>query len=150
MKIILITVLMFFGSENINAQKPKAMNTTEQNKQEITRVLEELYLQGIYKGDTVLLHEAFHPDALLFGDINGTPYAKTARAYIEGVGSRVSPEKSGGPFEPKILSIDVINSIAVAKLNLKMYTFNYYNFITLHQIAGKWVIINKTLTDVQQ
>jgi hypothetical protein len=30
-----------------------------------------------------------------------------------------------------------------------MYTFNYYNFLTLHEIDGKWLIVSKTLTNVK-
>ncbi|SDR03415.1 Putative lumazine-binding [Chryseobacterium soldanellicola] len=118
-------------------------------EKEIRNSIEHYYLKGIYEGNTSLLKEIFHKDALLFGDIKGVPYYKTATQYIEGVGSRVSPQKSGKDFKPTIISIDVINTIATAKLNVKMYDFNYYNFITFHKIDGKWLIVNKTLTDVE-
>ncbi|UMQ42912.1 MULTISPECIES: nuclear transport factor 2 family protein [unclassified Chryseobacterium] len=125
------------------------MKTYKTEEANIKNAIEQLYLKGIYEGNTELLKEIFHKDALLFGDIKGVPYYKTAIQYIEGVGSRVSPEKSGKDFKPTIISIDVINTIATAKLNVKMYDFNYYNFITFHKIDGKWLIVNKTLTDVE-
>ncbi|WP_228424251.1 nuclear transport factor 2 family protein [Chryseobacterium geocarposphaerae] len=125
------------------------MKTYKTEEATIKNAIEQLYLKGIYEGNTELLKEIFHKDALLFGDIKGVPYYKTAIQYIEGVGSRVSPEKSGKDFKPTIISIDVINTIATAKLNVKMYDFNYYNFITFHKIDGKWLIVNKTLTDVE-
>ncbi len=121
----------------------------EKGKTEIKNVLENYYFKGIYEGNTELLKKVFYKDALLFGDIQGVPYFKTAQQYIEGVGSRVSPAKSGKDFNAEILSIDVINSIATAKLNVKMYDFNYYNFITFNKINGQWLIVNKTLTDVE-
>jgi len=134
---------------NSYAQKINVMKTYKTEETTIKNAIEQLYLKGIYEGNTELLKEIFHKDALLFGDIKGVPYYKTAIQYIEGVGSRVSPEKSGKDFKPTIISIDVINTIATAKLNVKMYDFNYYNFITFHKIDGKWLIVNKTLTDVE-
>lgn len=123
----------------------KVMATS--NKDAVTAVINQ-YFKGIETGDTILLGQTFHPDALLFGDINGTPYFKTRNAYLSGVANRVSPDKSGQPFEAEILSVDVINSIATAKLHVKMYTFNYYNFLTLHETNGHWQIVNKTLTNL--
>ncbi|MDQ1803574.1 nuclear transport factor 2 family protein [Chryseobacterium sp. PTM-20240506] len=122
-------------------------NSTEETA--IRTALEQYYFKGIFEGNTTLLKEVFFKDALLFGDIKGVAYYKTAEQYIEGVGNRVSPEKVGAPFHPEIISIDVINSIASVKLNVKMYDYNYYNFITFHKINGKWLIVNKTLTDVE-
>ena len=140
---------LFMVPMNSHAQKINVMKTYKTEETTIKNAIEQLYLKGIYEGNTELLKEIFHKDALLFGDIKGVPYYKTATQYIEGVGSRVSPEKSGKDFKPTIISIDVINTIATAKLNVKMYDFNYYNFITFHKIDGKWLIVNKTLTDVE-
>lgn len=132
--------------QGVSAQFQNTMETTS-NKEAITAVIQQ-YFKGIQTGDTTLLGQTFHPDALLFGDINGTPYAKTRNEYLSGIASRVSPEKSGQSFETEIISVDVINSIATAKLHVKMYAFNYYNFLTLHETDGKWLIVNKTLTNV--
>ena len=126
------------------------MENNSKDQQAIEKVLKDLYFKGIYEGDTSLLRQAFHESTLLFGDVNGQPYAKTLDRYLEGVAGRVSPQNSGKPFKATILAIDVINSIATAKLNVQMYDFNYFNFLTLHQIDGRWLIISKTLTDVRQ
>lgn len=148
MKIILIIAWLFSFPLNSHAQKINTMkNGTEETA--IKTALEQYYFKGIFEGNTALLKEVFFKEALLFGDIKGVPYYKTAVQYIEGVGGRVSPEKAGAPFHPEIISIDVINSIAAVKLNVKMYDYNYYNFITFHKINGKWLIVNKTLTDVE-
>ncbi|KIC61416.1 nuclear transport factor 2 family protein [Chryseobacterium taiwanense] len=149
MKVLIVMAWLFIVPINSYAQKINVMKTDKTEETAIKNVIEQLYFKGIYEGNTELLKEIFHKDALLFGDIKGVPYYKTAAQYIEGVGSRVSPEKSGKDFKPTIISIDVINTIATAKLNVKMYDFNYYNFITFHKIDGKWLIVNKTLTDVE-
>lgn len=133
--------------QGIRAQNFNEMETKTNSLQVITAVINQ-YFKGIETGDTTLLGQTFHQNALLFGDVNGVPYAKTRNEYLSGVANRISPEKSGQPFEAEILSLDVINSIATAKLHVKMYTFNYYNFLTLHETAGKWLIVNKTLTNL--
>lgn len=148
MKILLIFAWLFSFPMNSHAQKTSVMNTNPIEAQEIRNVIENYYFKGIYEGNTELLRKAFYKDALLFGDIKGVPYFKTADKYIEGVGNRISPEKLGKPFKSEIISINVINSIATAKLNVKMYDFNYFNFITFNKINGEWLIVNKTLTDV--
>lgn len=132
-----------------HAQKINIMKKDTLQDVKIRTAIEQYYFKGIYEGNTALLEQVFYKDALLFGDIKGEPYFKTAQQYIEGVGSRLSPEKSGKPFEAVIISIDVINTIAAVKLNVKMYNHHYYNFITFHLMNGKWLIVNKTLTDVE-
>lgn len=149
MKVLLLFAWLFIFPVSSFAQKIKVMKTDTVQETEIRNAIEQYYFKGIYEGNTELLKQVFHKDALLFGDIKGVPYYKTATQYIEGVGSRISPQKSGKDFKPTIISIDVINTIATAKLNVKMYDFNYYNFITFHKIDGKWLIVNKTLTDVE-
>ncbi|TSJ40088.1 nuclear transport factor 2 family protein [Fluviicola chungangensis] len=139
--------LMLCIRQGISAQILKIMETTNNTAAVVTVI--NRYFKGIETGDTVLLGQTFHSDALLFGDINGVPYAKTRNEYLSGVANRVSPDKSGQPFEAEILSVEVINSIATAKLHVRMYAFNYYNFLTLHETEkGKWLIVNKTLTNV--
>ncbi|KAA2223671.1 nuclear transport factor 2 family protein [Chryseobacterium sediminis] len=148
MKLSLIIAWLFSFPLSGHAQNVKDMKTNQAPETEIRNVIENYYFKGIYEGNTDLLKKAFYEGALLFGDVDGVPYFKTAEQYIEGVGNRVSPEKSGKGFKAEILSIDVINSIATVKLNVRMYDFNYYNFITFNNIDGRWLIVNKTLTNV--
>ncbi|MFA6247688.1 MAG: nuclear transport factor 2 family protein [Mucilaginibacter sp.] len=150
MKTVLLTAFFSCIMLVSKAQNQNKMETNQQDKQEITRALEDLYLKGIYEGDIDLLRKVYHPGTLVFGDIKGVPYAKTIDQYLDGVKNRVSVKNSGKPFRGIINSIDVVNSIAVAKLNVKMYDFNYDEFLSFHKIDGKWVIVNKMLTDVAQ
>ena len=88
--------------------------------------------------------------ALLFGDAAGKPYFKTIAQYLDGVGHRQSPKDSGKPFKGEILSVEVINSIAMAKVHVRMYDFNYFELLSFHKLDGKWVIVNKMISDVGQ
>ena len=115
----------------------------------ITRVLDN-YFKGIYEGDIALLSSTFNKGTLLFGDVKGQPYAKTLNEYLDGVKNRQSPKDSGQPFKGDIISIEIINSIAIAKVKVKMYAFNYSELLSFHKIADRWLIVNKMITDVAE
>jgi putative lumazine-binding protein len=117
---------------------------------DIARVLTEVYFKGIYEGDVNLLSTTYYSGTLLFGDAAGQPYFKTLAQYLDGVQNRQSPKDSGKPFKGEILSIDIINSIAVAKVHVKMYDFNYYELLSFHKFGDKWVIVNKMISDVKE
>ena len=84
----------------------------------------------------------------MFGDVKGQPYAKNLDVYLDGVKNRQSPKDSGKPFKGTIISVEVINSIAVAKVHVKMYAFNYDEFLSFHKIDNRWMIVNKMISDV--
>lgn len=105
------------------------------------------YFDGIFYGDTVKLQSVFHPRSLLFGDIKGQPYLKNVEEYIEGVKNRKSPSSLGESFRMKLISIEILNQVAYAKLHCPMYDFNYYDYIALNKTEGKWLIVNKLFTD---
>jgi hypothetical protein len=124
------------------------METKQEDLLAISQALEAYYFKGIYEGDINILQNIYHPGILLFGDVKGEPYAKTLDQYFEGVKNRQSVKDSGKPFKGTIISIDVINTIAVAKIHVKMYDFNYDEFLSFHKIKNQWLIVNKMLTDV--
>ncbi len=149
MKTILLTAFMFWSFQSIKAQNTIKM----ENQAEIaaiTDAVENYYFKGIYEGDALLLGSIFYPGSFVFGDVKGQPYFKTADLYLDGVKNRQSPKDSGKPFKGEILSIKVVNSIAVAEVTVKMYDFNYRDFLSFHKINGKWLIVNKMLTDVSE
>ena len=123
---------------------------TTQDSLAITRALEDYYFKGIYEGDINALGNILNPGTLLFGDVKGQPYAKTLDQYLDGVAHRQSPKDSGKPFKGTIISVNVISSIAVAKVHVKMYEFNYDEFLSFHKINNKWMIVNKMITDLDE
>lgn len=125
------------------------MKTDEEALTAIEQALKGYYFKGIYDGNVELLKVVFHPGTLLFGDVKGQPYAKSLAEYLHAVAHRTSPKDSGKPYQTDIIRIEVINSIAVAKVRITMYEFNYYDLLSFHKIEGKWVIVNKMLTHVE-
>jgi len=134
----------------LKAQNKIKMENQQVEIKVITDVVENYYFKGIYEGDEILLGSIFHPGSLLFGDVKGQPYFKTVDLYLDGVKNRQSPKDSGKPFKGEILNIKVVNSIAIAEINVKMYDFNYRDFLSFHKIDGKWIIVNKMLTDISE
>jgi hypothetical protein len=146
MKSLLLLAFMLCTLQGIKAQNQTKMEATTA----ITQVLDSSYFKGIYEGDTSLLKQIFNTGTLLFGDVKGQPYAKTLDQYLDGVAHRQSPKDSGKPFKGEILSIRIVNSIAVAEVTVKMYDFNYHEFLSFHLIDGKWLIVNKMISDVNK
>lgn len=125
------------------------MRNINEDRKLITSVLED-YFNGIFVGDIHLLRSAFHPMAFLSGDINGEPYFKTFEEYLEGVKNRKSPNALGAKLGMEIISIEIINTIAVAKTHVPIFEYNYYDLLSMSLIDGKWVIVNKLLTHINE
>ena len=149
MKTLLLIAFLSCKILGLKAQNLKNMETT-QDSLAIARVLEDYYFKGIYEGNVNTLGNVFYPGTLLFGDVKGQPYAKTLDQYLDGVQHRQSPKDSGKPFKGIIISIDVVNSIAAAKVHVKMYEFNYDEYLSFHKLDGRWLIVNKMISDVNQ
>ncbi|SDE85540.1 Putative lumazine-binding [Dyadobacter soli] len=143
--IFIALLLLHFSSE---AQKQSTMETLKQDSLIIAQTLENDYFNGIYNGDVEQLRKIYHPGTLLWGDVKGQPYAKTITEYLDGVGHRQSPKESGKPFKGEVLDIRVTNSIAVAEVRVKMYDFLYHEYLSFHKIDGKWLLVNKMISDV--
>jgi hypothetical protein len=150
MKTLLLTAFLLCMVTGLKAQNIKKMENNEQDSIAITRALERYYFKGIYEGNLDLLSQVYNTGTLLFGDVKGQPYAKTLDQYLDGVKNRQSPKESGKPFKGEIISIKLINSIAVAEVKVKMYDFNYHEFLSLHKLDGRWLIVNKMISDVNE
>lgn len=122
------------------------MTTHQSDETAIAQALEEYYFQGSYEGDLNKLNRIFHPGARLFGDVKGQPYSKTLAEWLDLVANRQSPKVSGKPFNGEILNIRVVNSVAVAELHVKAYDMLYHDFLSLHRIEGRWLIVNKIMS----
>jgi hypothetical protein len=147
---VIITCLL--NARQVIIKQSKNKNIMENSKEDSVAISKTLdnYFKGIYEGDVNLLGSTFNPGTLLFGDVKGLPYAKTLVDYLDGVKNRQSPKDSGKPFKGEIISINVVNSIAIAKVRVKMYDFNYHELLSFHKINSRWLIVNKMISDVNE
>jgi hypothetical protein len=150
MRTFLLTAFLLSMMPGLKAQHNNKMESEAQDRTAISNALENYYFKGIYEGNLDLLHQVYNTGTLLFGDVKGQPYAKTLDQYLDGVKNRQSPKDSGKPFKGEIISIKIINSIAMAEVKVKMYDFNYHELLSFHKLDGKWLIVNKMISDVDQ
>ena len=127
---------------------PSLSASTDKESYMISQAIENYYLKGIFEGDLDLLRQVYHSGTLLFGDVKGKPYFKTLNDYFQAVGNRLSPKYSGKPFKGELVSVRIINSIAVAELKVMMYDFYYHEFLSFHRVEGRWLIVNKMMSDL--
>lgn len=147
---LLLTALLLGIMPAIQAQNAQRMENNGQDSAAIRAALEHDYFTGIYEGDIQKLENIFYPATLLYGDIKGKPYQKDLAQYLDGVKNRQSPKDSGKPFKGTIQSIETTNSIGVARVRVKMYDFNYDEYLSFHKIDGRWYIVTKMITDVSE
>jgi hypothetical protein len=150
MRILLLTAFLFCMLPGLKAQHSKKMKNNKQDVAAISGILEDYYFKGIYEGNLDLLNHVYYTGTLLFGDVKGQPYAKTLDQYLDGVKNRQSPKDSGKPFKGEIISVKVVNTIAIAGVKVKMYDFNYHEYLSFHKLDGRWLIVNKMISDVSQ
>jgi hypothetical protein len=147
--LFLLFPLSSVASQQLNKEAMQMKNYTGDSLA-IVNILTDAYFKGIYEGDIRLLGTVYYSGTLLFGDVTGKPYFKSLAQYLDGVKNRQSPKDSGKPFKGEIISIQLINSIAIAEVKVKMYDFNYYEFLSFHKLDGKWLIVNKMISDVDE
>lgn len=150
MRILLLTAFLFCILPGLKAQHSKKMENNKQDTVVIISLLEDYYFKGIYEGNLGLLNQVYYTGTMLLGDVKGQPYAKTLDQYLDGVKNRQSPKDSGKPFKGEIISIKVVNTIAIAEVTVKMYDFNYHEYLSFHKLDGRWLIVNKMISDVNQ
>jgi len=148
MKTLFLTALLSWCLWDVKAQNLTNMETLQkEDSLAISQKLENAYFKGIYEGNVNTLGSVFYPGALLFGDVKSQPYKKTLAEYLDGVAHRQSPKDSGKPFKGEIISIKVVNSIAIAEVKVTMYDFVYHEFLSFHQMDGQWLLVNKMISD---
>lgn len=116
---------------------------------EIEHLIKE-YFEGIYYGDSNKLQKCFHENVYIYGDIKGADYLKSISDYIDGVNNRKSPQELNEEFAMKIIGIDVLGKVAMAKLHVPMLGYNYYDYISLSKIGDQWKMVNKVFTHVNE
>lgn len=101
----------------------------------------EAYLRGHATGLADDFRPAFHPDAQLWGMLNGTLIRMTAEQYI----GRASGAPAADEAQRRrwIESIDVTGDTAVAKIVLDYPAVRFTDYMALSRIDGRWVIVNK-------
>lgn len=123
-----------------------------QNEQEVVKnIIQTSYVEGLAnEGDMDKIDQGFHPKFILIGQGDGqdawTLTIDTWKEYKEqDKKSGKLPTKKGEKVSAKFLSIDIVEKVAVVKLELYVgKILKYVDFLTLYKFDNDWKIISKT------
>ncbi len=114
------------------------------SEREVIEAVLRLYIDGAGNGKLEPLQQAFHPDARMYGELNGgrvdIPVAELFKISIE------QPLNSRGNYHATIVSIDHVGGAAVALVNEDgcWGTVSFSDFFSLTRIGRDWKIVSKT------
>ena len=98
------------------------------------------YIEGARTGKGDRMKPAFHPDATIFGYVGPDLFAGPIQGLFDW-NDKNGPAKD---IVAKIVSIEVIDSIATARLEADNWTgHRFSDCFTLLKVAGQWKIMNK-------
>ena len=103
----------------------------------------QLYFDGMYHSDTEKLKKAFHPNAFLYGYLEGKFTTIPLDGWLEHVRGVPAPSKSGEEYDMKIVSIDATGAVAVVKVADLYLGRRFTDYLTMVKINDNWVIVNK-------
>ena len=101
----------------------------------------DLYLKGHATGDGEYYRRAFHPDAKIQGNRDGKLISRTREEFAAGAPGK--PAHDEAQRKRRIVSVDVVNDAAFAKLELDYPTVKFTDYMTLLKVDGEWKIMNK-------
>lgn len=104
------------------------------------------YFDGLHHGEVSKLRRIFHPDAFL----KAPGLRRSLEQWLDAVASRPVPERQGRPYDFKLLAIEIIKDQAMVKLECPLFDHFYIDYLGLLKENGRWLIVNKMYTDLQE
>jgi hypothetical protein len=101
----------------------------------------ELYLKGHATGDGEYFRRAFHPDAKIQGNREGKLYSRTREEFAAGAPGK--PADDEALRKRRIVSVDVVDDAAFAKIELDYPKVKFTDYMTLLKVDGEWRIMSK-------
>ena len=104
----------------------------------------QLYIDGVARGDTAKLEQAFHEQARMYGAVGGQRLDIPIAEMIAMIGSR--PADVDGSFRGSIRSVDEEGDAAIAIVDEQGFwgALSFVDYFSLSRIDGSWKIVNKT------
>lgn len=104
----------------------------------------ESYVACCRIGDAAGLQRLFHPQACMFGNLNGQGVAGTPELFFETVTNAPSPEQSKEDYQYQVELIQKNQYTAVVLLCENNYLgMNFKNSFQLMREQGDWLIVAK-------
>jgi Putative lumazine-binding len=98
------------------------------------------YIDGAKSGRSAAMRPGFHEGATIFGYVGADLWGGPIQKFFD-YNDRNGPAKD---IEVRIASIDVFDTVAVARLEINNWTgHRYTDLFTLLKVDGEWKIMNK-------
>lgn len=101
----------------------------------ISLVLEQ-YFMGLYQGDVEKLNVIFHEGTWL----KAPNVRRSLNTWLNDVRNRPNPAEIGALFSFKILSLDIVNDQAMAKVYCPLFDFHYIDFLGFLKENGQEIM----------
>jgi Putative lumazine-binding len=103
----------------------------------------QLYIDGVAKGDTSKLEQAFHENAWMYGAIAGERMDMPIAEMIKLIAAK--PADIGGSFRGSIRTTNEDGDIAMAIVDEEGFwaALSFVDYFALVRIDGSWKIVNK-------
>jgi Putative lumazine-binding len=101
----------------------------------------ELYIQGHATGNGDFWRQAFHPSARIEGIRDGTLLSRTVTEFAAGASGK--PADDEAQRKRRIVSVDVTDDAAFAKIELDYPKVKFTDYFTLLKVDGEWKIMSK-------
>ena len=119
------------------------MDTNANDLKLIQRTV-QLYFEGMYNSDVDTLRKAFHPSAALIGYYSGQLAHIPLETWLETIKGRPAPSNEGEEYDMKLVSMDVTENVAAAKVADLYMGLRFTDYLSLIKIEDEWVIVHKT------
>lgn len=107
----------------------------------------QLYLDGLYEGDTGKLAKVFHPTSSLASEDNGVLTQLPREQWLERVRSRPSGKSQGLARHDEIVQIDQSSpTSAFVKLKCQLPPRYFTDYLLLLKVDGRWQVAQKVFT----
>jgi len=105
------------------------------------RVPLELYIKGHATGNGEFWRQAFHPSARIEGIREGKLVSRTREEFAAGASGK--PADDEAQRRRRIVSLDVVDDAASAKIELDYPKVKFTDYFTLLKVDGEWKIMSK-------
>jgi Putative lumazine-binding len=104
----------------------------------------QLYIDGVATGDAAKLEQAFHPDARMYGAVDGTRYDVPISEMIKMI--EAQPANTDGTFAASVVDVAAEGDAAVVTIEEHGFwgVLSFVDYFSLACIDGSWKIVNKT------
>jgi hypothetical protein len=104
----------------------------------------QLYVDGVASGDAAKLEQAFHPDAHMYGAVDGQRYDVPIGEMIKMI--EAQPADTDGSFRASVVAASEEGDAAIVTLEEHGFwgALSFVDYFSLAKIDGSWKIVNKT------